>query len=147
MSRRFRWREFPGADRDATRAGDAVGSLTVTLLRAPGNGRRLIRSCVAYQHAQAAAEPWVVEVTRGRCSDRVRPGRYEGGAAARAAGVTHAWGLLRCRSRRERGLGHPEKAVEIIDATDSTTLDLAEQVELRSPSGARADSGQSDVGP
>ena len=47
----------------------------------------------------------------------------------------------------ERGLGHPEKAVEIIDATDASSLDLAEQVELvLVSSGARADLGQSDVG-
>jgi len=47
----------------------------------------------------------------------------------------------------ERGLGHPEKAVEIIDATDPSTLDLAEQVELvLVSSGARADLGQAEVG-
>ncbi|MCD4556917.1 HAD-IIA family hydrolase [Schaalia sp. lx-100] len=47
----------------------------------------------------------------------------------------------------ERALGRPEKAVEIIEATDPRTLDMNEQVELvLVSSGARADLGQSEVG-
>ena len=43
----------------------------------------------------------------------------------------------------ERGLGRPERAIEIIDQTDTSQLDLAEQVELvLVSSGARADLGQ-----
>ena len=47
----------------------------------------------------------------------------------------------------ERGLGRPEKALEIIEATDTKGMDLYEQVELvLVSSGARADLGQFEVG-
>ena len=47
----------------------------------------------------------------------------------------------------ERGLGHPDKAVDIIDQTQTQGMDLAEQVELvLVSSGARADLGQNEVG-
>ena len=105
----------------------------------------------AYQHAQAAvSRAGRVDVVREAAAlTAYASGRYEE-ALREVRAVRRMRGddsLRAVEADAERGLGHPEKAVEIIDATDSTTLDLAEQVELvLVSSGARADLGQSDVG-
>ena len=104
----------------------------------------------AYQHAQAAvSRAGRVDVVREAAAlTAYASGRYEE-ALREVRAVRRMRGddsLRAVEADAERGLGHPEKAVEIIDATDSTTLDLAEQVELvLVSSGARADLGQSDV--
>ena len=105
----------------------------------------------AYQHAQAAvSRAGRVDVVREAAAlTAYASGRYEE-ALREVRAVRRMRGdesLRAVEADAERGLGHPEKAVEIIDATDSSALDLAEQVELvLVSSGARADLGQSDVG-
>ncbi len=105
----------------------------------------------AYQHAQAAvARAGRVDVVREAAAlTAYASGRYEE-ALREVRAVRRMRGdssLRAVEADAERGLGHPEKAVEIIDATDPSTLDLAEQVELvLVSSGARADLGQAEVG-
>ena len=105
----------------------------------------------AYQHAQAAvSRAGRVDVVREAAAlTAYASGRYEE-ALREVRAVRRMRGdssLRAVEADAERGLGHPEKAVEIIDATDASSLDLAEQVELvLVSSGARADIGQSDVG-
>ena len=105
----------------------------------------------AYQHAQAAvSRAGRVDVVREAAAlTAYASGRYEE-ALREVRAVRRMRGdesLRAVEADAERGLGHSEKAVEIIDATDSSSLDLAEQVELvLVSSGARADLGQSDVG-
>ena len=105
----------------------------------------------AYQHAQAAVRrAGRVDVVREAAAlTAYASGRYEE-ALREVRAVRRMRGdesLRAVEADAERGLGHPEKAVEIIDATDSSSLDLAEQVELvLVSSGARADLGQPDVG-
>ena len=105
----------------------------------------------AYQHAQAAvARAGRVDVVREAAAlTAYTSGRYEE-ALREVRAVRRMRGdssLRAVEADAERGLGHPEKAVEIIDATDPSTLDLAEQVELvLVSSGARADLGQAEVG-
>ena len=105
----------------------------------------------AYQHAQAAvSRAGRVDVVREAAAlTAYASGRYEE-ALREVRAVRRMRGdssLRAVEADAERGLGHPEKAVEIIDATDASSLDLAEQVELvLVSSGARSDLGQSDVG-
>ena len=105
----------------------------------------------AYQHAQAAvSRAGRVDVVREAAAlTAYASGRYEE-ALREVRAVRRMRGdssLRAVEADAERGLGHPEKAVEIIDATDPSTLDLAEQVELvLVSSGARADLGQAEVG-
>ena len=105
----------------------------------------------AYQHAQAAvARAGRVDVVREAAAlTAYASGRYEE-ALREVRAVRRMRGdssLRAVEADAERGLGHPEKAVEIIDSTDPSTLDLAEQVELvLVSSGARADLGQAEVG-
>ncbi len=105
----------------------------------------------AYQHAQAAvSRAGRVDVVREAAAlTAYASGRYEE-ALREVRAVRRMRGdssLRAVEADAERGLGHPEKAVEIIDATDASSLDLAEQVELvLVSSGARADLGQADVG-
>ena len=105
----------------------------------------------AYQHAQAAvSRAGRVDVVREAAAlTAYASGRYEE-ALREVRAVRRMRGdssLRAVEADAERGLGHPEKAVEIIDATDASSLELAEQVELvLVSSGARADLGQSDVG-
>ena len=105
----------------------------------------------AYQHAQAAvARAGRVDVVREAAAlTAYASGRYEE-ALREVRAVRRMRGdssLRAVEADAERGLGHPDKAVEIIDATDPSTLDLAEQVELvLVSSGARADLGQAEVG-
>ena len=105
----------------------------------------------AYQHAQAAvARAGRVDVVREAAAlTAYASGRYEE-ALREVRAVRRMRGdssLRAVEADAERGLGHPEKAVQIIDATDPATLDLSEQVELvLVSSGARADLGQAEVG-
>ena len=105
----------------------------------------------AYQHAQAAvARAGRVDVVREAAAlTAYASGRYEE-ALREVRAVRRMRGdssLRAVEADAERGLGHPDKAVEIIAATDPSTLDLAEQVELvLVSSGARADLGQAEVG-
>ena len=105
----------------------------------------------AYQHAQAAvARAGRVDVVREAAAlTAYASGRYEE-ALREVRAVRRMRGdssLRAVEADAERGLGHPDKAVDIIDATDPSTLDLAEQVELvLVSSGARADLGQAEVG-
>ena len=105
----------------------------------------------AYQHAQAAvSRAGRVDVVREAAAlTAYASGRYEE-ALREVRAVRRMRGdssLRAVEADAERGLGHPEKAVSIIDATDPSSLDLAEQVELvLVSSGARADLGQAEVG-
>ncbi len=105
----------------------------------------------AYKHAAAAAK-------RAGRGDVVREaaaltayasGRYEE-ALREVRAVRRMRGddsLRAVEADAERGLGHPEKAIEIIDKTNTEGMELSEQVELvLVSSGARADLGQSEVG-
>ena len=105
----------------------------------------------AYQHAQAAvARAGRVDVVReaaaltAYASGRFEEALREVRAVRRMRGDSS---LRAVEADSERGLGHPEKAVDVIEATDASGLELSEQVELvLVSSGARADLGQSDVG-
>ena len=105
----------------------------------------------AYQHAQAASSrAGRVDVVREAAAlTAYASGRYEE-ALREVRAVRRMRGddsLRAVEADCERGLGRPEKAVEIIDATDTHGMDLAEQVELvLVSSGARADLGQNEVG-
>ena len=94
---------------------------------------------LAYKHAKAAA-------SRAGRVDVVR----EASALREVRAMRRLRGDLSLRAIEadcERGLGRPERAIEIIDQTDTSQLDLAEQVELvLVSSGARADLGQNEVG-
>ncbi|MDO4258754.1 MAG: HAD hydrolase-like protein [Actinomycetaceae bacterium] len=106
---------------------------------------------VAHQHSMAAASrAGRVDVVREAAAlTAYASGRYEE-ALREVRAVRRMRGddsLRAVEADIERALGRPEKAVEIIDATNTSTLDLAEQVELvLVSSGARADLGQHEVG-
>ena len=105
----------------------------------------------AYKHAQAAvARAGRVDVVREAAAlTAYASGRYEE-ALREVRAVRRMRGddsLRAVEADSERGLGHPEKAVEIVDAASTVGMELSEQVELvLVSSGARADLGQSDVG-
>gem|GEM_PF-22976 len=105
----------------------------------------------AYQHAQAASNRAgrVDMVREAAALTAYASGRYEE-ALREVRAVRRMRGddsLRAVEADSERGLGRPEKAVEIIDATDTKGMDLADQVELvLVSSGARADLGQNEVG-
>ena len=105
----------------------------------------------AYKHAQAAvARAGRVDVVREAAAlTAYASGRYEE-ALREVRAVRRMRGddsLRAVEADSERGLGHPEKAVEIVDAASTAGMELSEQVELvLVSSGARADLGQSDVG-
>lgn len=105
----------------------------------------------AYKHAAAASSrAGRVDVVREAAAlTAYASGRYEE-ALREVRAVRRMRGDFSLRAVEadcERGLGHPEKAIDIIDQTDTRALDVAEQVELvLVSSGARADMGQSDVG-
>ena len=105
----------------------------------------------AYRHAQAASSrAGRVDVVREAAAlTAYASGRYEE-ALREVRAVRRMRGddsLRAVEADCERGLGRPEKAVEIIDATDTHGMDLSEQVELvLVSSGARADLGQNEVG-
>ena len=105
----------------------------------------------AYEHARAAAKRAgrVDTVREAAALTAYASGRYEE-ALREVRAVRRMRGdqsLRAVEADCERGLGHPERAVDIIDKTDTAALDLGEQVELvLVSSGARADLGQNEVG-
>ncbi len=105
----------------------------------------------AYKHAAAAASrAGRVDVVREAAAlTAYASGRYEE-ALREVRAVRRMRGddsLRAVEADCERGLGHPEKAVEIIDQTSTQGMELSEQVELvLVSSGARADLGQNEVG-
>ena len=106
---------------------------------------------LAYKHAKAAASrAGRVDVVREASAlTAYAAGHYEE-ALREVRAMRRLRGDLSLRAIEadcERGLGRPERAIEIIDQTDTSQLDLAEQVELvLVSSGARADLGQNEVG-
>ena len=105
----------------------------------------------AYKHAAAAAKrAGRVDVVREAAAlTAYASGRYEE-ALREVRAVRRMRGddsLRAVEADAERGLGHPEKAVEIIDKTSTEGMELSEQVELvLVSSGARADLGEREVG-
>jgi len=105
----------------------------------------------AYLHAQAAARrAGRVDLVREAAAlTSYASGRYEE-ALREVRAVRRMRGddsLRAIEADSERGLGRPEKAIEIIDAAETKGMDLADQVELiLVSSGARADLGQNEVG-
>ncbi len=106
---------------------------------------------LAYAHAQAASNRAgrVDMVREAAALTAYASGRYEE-ALREVRAVRRMRGddsLRAVEADSERGLGRPEKAVDIIDSTDTHGMDLADQVELvLVSSGARADLGQNEVG-
>ena len=106
---------------------------------------------LAYKHAKAAASrAGRVDVVREASAlTAYAAGHYEE-ALREVRAMRRLRGDLSLRAIEadcERGLGRPERAIEIIDQTDTSQLDLAEQVELvLVSSGARADLGENEVG-
>ena len=106
---------------------------------------------LAYKHAKAAASrAGRVDVVREASAlTAYAAGHYEE-ALREVRAMRRLRGDLSLRAIEadcERGLGRPERAIEIVDQTDTSQLDLAEQVELvLVSSGARADLGQNEVG-
>ncbi|MDY2667987.1 MAG: HAD-IIA family hydrolase [Schaalia hyovaginalis] len=104
----------------------------------------------AYKHAAAAAKrAGRVDVVREAAAlTAYASGRYEE-ALREVRAVRRMRGddsLRAVEADAERGLGHPEKAVEIIDKTSTEGMELSEQVELvLVSSGARADLGEREV--
>ncbi|MDY2941662.1 MAG: HAD-IIA family hydrolase [Varibaculum sp.] len=81
----------------------------------------------------------IAEYTAGNYADTLKEIR----AARRLSGHED---LRAIEADCERGLGHPDKAIEIINETDFTKLDEAAQVELKIvESGARADMGEAEL--
>ncbi len=101
----------------------------------------------AYRHAQAAVKrAGRVDVVREAAAlTAYASGRYEEAlrevrAVRRMRGDTS---LRAIEADCERGLGRPERAIEIIDQTDTAEMNLADQVELMLvAAGARADLDQ-----
>ena len=104
---------------------------------------------LAYQHAQSAVKrAGRVDVVREAAAlTAYASGRYEE-ALREVRAVRRMRGdnsLRAIEADCERGLGRPEKAIEIVEATDMTSVSLSEQVELVLVSaGARADLGQTE---
>ena len=106
---------------------------------------------LAYKHAKAAASrAGRVDVVREASALTAYAAGYYEEALREVRAMRRLRGDLSLRAIEadcERGLGRPERAIEIIDQTDTSQLDLAEQVELvLVSSGARADLGQNEVG-
>ncbi|WP_254872975.1 HAD-IIA family hydrolase [Schaalia sp. Marseille-Q2122] len=105
----------------------------------------------AYAHAQAAAKrAGRVDVVREAAAlTAYASGRYEE-ALREVRAVRRMRGdnsLRAVEADAERGMGRPEKAIQIIDETETKGMELSEQVELvLVSSGARADLGQNEVG-
>ncbi len=104
---------------------------------------------LAYQHAQAAVKrAGRVDVVREAAAlTAYASGRYEE-ALREVRAVRRMRGdnsLRAIEADCERGLGRPEKAIELVEATDMASVSLSEQVELVLVSaGARADLGQTE---
>ncbi len=105
---------------------------------------------LAYQHAQAAVRRAgrVDAVREAAALTAYASGRYEE-ALREVRAVRRMRGddsLRAIEADSERGLGRPEKAVEITEAVDTSKLRLDEQVELvLVAAGARSDLGQIEL--
>ncbi len=104
---------------------------------------------LAYQHAQAAVRrAGRVDVVREAAAlTAYVSGRYDE-ALREVRAVRRMRGDVSLRAIEadcERGLGRPERAIEIVEETDTSQLSLEDQVELiLVAAGARADLGQMD---
>jgi len=104
----------------------------------------------AYAHARAAQQlaPRLAATREALglaayLSDRYAEALSELRAARRITGSNHQWAVM---ADCERGLGRPEKALEMSQAPEAKELDKATQVELRIvAAGARRDLGQADA--
>ncbi|MGH6654597.1 MAG: tetratricopeptide repeat protein, partial [Actinocrinis sp.] len=104
----------------------------------------------AYAHARAAQQlaPRLAATREALglaayLSDRYAEALSELRAARRITGSNHQWAVM---ADCERGLGRPEKALEMSQAPEAKELDKATQVELRIvAAGARRDMGQPDA--
>lgn len=105
---------------------------------------------LAYQHAQAAVKRAgrVDAVREAAALTAYASGRYE--EALREVRATRRMrggeNLKAIEADCERGLGRPQKALQIVEETDTSQLSLAEQAELvLVGAGARADLGQHEL--
>jgi tetratricopeptide (TPR) repeat protein len=104
----------------------------------------------AYAHARAAQQlaPRLAATREALglaayLSDRYAEALSELRAARRITGSNHQWAVM---ADCERGLGRPEKALEMSQAPEAKELDKATQVELRIvAAGARRDLGQPEA--
>ncbi|HEV2343669.1 MAG TPA: hypothetical protein VGS97_06225 [Actinocrinis sp.] len=104
----------------------------------------------AYAHARAAQQlaPRLAATREALglaayLSDRYAEALSELRAARRITGSNHQWAVM---ADCERGLGRPEKALEMAQAPEAKELDKATQVELRIvAAGARRDLGQPEA--
>jgi tetratricopeptide (TPR) repeat protein len=104
----------------------------------------------AYAHARAAQQlaPRLAATREALglaayLSDRYSEALSELRAARRITGSNHQWAVM---ADCERGLGRPEKALEMAQAPEAKELDKATQIELRIvAAGARRDMGQADA--
>ncbi len=104
----------------------------------------------AYAHARAAQQlaPRLAATREALglaayLSDRYAEALSELRAARRITGSNHQWAVM---ADCERGLGRPEKALEMVQAPEAKDLDKATQIELRIvAAGARRDLGQPEA--
>jgi tetratricopeptide (TPR) repeat protein len=104
----------------------------------------------AYAHARAAQQlaPRLAATREALglaayLSDRYAEALSELRAARRLTGSNHQWAVM---ADCERGLGRPEKALEMTQAPEVKELDKATQIELRIvAAGARRDLGQPEA--
>jgi tetratricopeptide (TPR) repeat protein len=104
----------------------------------------------AYAHARAAQQlaPRLAATREALglaayLSDRYAEALSELRAARRITGSNHQWAVM---ADCERGLGRPEKALEMAQAPEVKELDKATQIELRIvAAGARRDLGQPEA--
>ncbi len=104
----------------------------------------------AYAHARAAQQlaPRLAATREALglaayLSDRYSEALSELRAARRITGSNHQWAVM---ADCERGLGRPEKALEMAQAPEAKELDKATQIELRIvAAGARRDMGQPEA--
>ena len=104
----------------------------------------------AYAHARAAQQlaPRLAATREALglaayLSDRYAEALSELRAARRITGSNHQWAVM---ADCERGLGRPEKALEMAQSPEVKELDKATQIELRIvAAGARRDLGQADA--
>ncbi len=104
----------------------------------------------AYKHARTAQQlaPRLAATREALgltayLSDRYLEALAELRAARRITGSNHQWAVM---ADCERGLGRPEKALEMAQAPEAKELDKGTQIELRIvAAGARRDLGQTDA--
>jgi hypothetical protein len=105
---------------------------------------------LAYKHARTAQQlaPRLAATREALglaayLSDRYAEALSELRAARRITGSNHQWAVM---ADCERGLGRPEKALEMAQAPEAKELDKGTQIELRIvAAGARRDLGQTDA--